>query len=329
VPPYELLGLPVDPCEKDGVSMSNQGNDTRVSVAAAVDRLWADPNILAVGVFGSADAGGADPASDVDLLVVEQGEGEVWKSPYFREGEALVHLQYFSRAQFLKNAKLLRGGPYHHMLASTRLLALRDEDLGEVFRRVREFPEADRSLRILEAAGNLCLDLRLLTKSLTAGPSLASSHYALVQSAKVLDGLARITLVSRGQIPGRAPLTEAAPLNPELAEAASGLVEAGARAGGPAMAPTVVKTTIKLAEACLHRHLAEWSEPLLAFLRRADGPLPLGEFEEMDPFNKLKTDLEKLTFRLVRAGLVRESVRPFTATVSAAVLLNEVVYSVG
>jgi len=49
----------------------------------------------------------------------------------------------------------------------------------------------------------------------------------------------------------------------------------------------------------------------------------------MDPFNKLKTDLEKLTFRLVRAGLVRESVRPFTATGSAAVLMNEVVYSVG
>lgn len=139
MPPYELLGLPVDPCEKDGVSMSNQGNDT-VAVAAAVDRLWADPNILAVGVFGSADAGGADSESDVDLLVVEQGEGEVWKSPYFREGEALVHLQYFSRAQFLKNAKLLRGGPYHHMLASTRLLALRDEDLGEVFRRSGSSP---------------------------------------------------------------------------------------------------------------------------------------------------------------------------------------------
>jgi hypothetical protein len=95
------------------------------------------------------------------------------------------------------------------------------------------------------------------------------------------------------------------------------------------MASTVAKATVELAEACLHRHLAEWSEPLLAFLRRTDGPLPLGEIEEMDPFNKLKTDLEKLTFRLVRAGLVRESARPFKATVSAAVLMSEIVYWVG
>lgn len=307
------------------------------AVRHCLDRLWADPAILAVAVFGSVKDGVARPDSDVDLFVIEEaGDARVWKGVYLRQEGLVFHLQYLSKVQLGEACAGLRGGPFHRAFASATLLAVRDAEVEALFAGAADFPAADRELRTLGAAAGLCDALYRLQK-LAAGPVGAVGSVGAADTAgaggfqtqpslwlptalRVLDDLARITLISRGRPPGPEPLAEATELDPELGAAARSLTDEAT--------PQAARRIHALGEGRLSANLEAWTRPLLRVLEERGGSLALDELAEQEVFAPLKADFEKLIFRLARVGLLDEGERPFQPTASDQPVGREIVYSV-
>lgn len=301
------------------------------AVRQCLDRLWADPAILAVALFGSVKDGVARPDSDVDLFVIEDaGDARVWKGVYLRQGGLVFHLQYLSKVQLGEACTGLRGGPFHRAFASATLLAVRDAEVEALFAGSADFPAADRELRTLGAAAGLCDALYRLQK-LAAGPVGAADTAGaggfqtqpslwLRTALRVLDDLAQITLISRGRPPGPEPLAEATELDPELGAAARSLTDEAT--------PQAARRIHALGEGRLSANLEAWTRPLLRVLEERGGSLALDELAEQEVFAPLKADFEKLIFRLARVGLLDEEERPFQPTASDQPVGREIAYSV-
>ncbi len=329
------------------VKGSKISRDLARVAARVADRLWADENVLAIALTGSVEAGTAGPGSDVDLWLIERGDAEVWKGVYLREAGALVHLQYLSKAQFAEAAGGIGGRPFGRAVATSRLLRVRDEDVADLFRRAGELSARDRDLRVLEAAGNACFARYRLGKLLRGGRAVTPAppgaadrsgiadrpaasdqpgtgpgplHWRSV-AAKLAEHLAKVALYERGVIPGRDPVAEAAPHDPELADASRGVL------GDPARPwPEAAQVPDRLAQERLERNLGSWAKPVLDFLKSEGRPLSVSDFEEAPPFSKLETDFEQLLLELARRDLVRETRRPFQLTLSAGPVTDEVAY---
>lgn len=289
------------------------------AIRRCVERLWANPAILAVALFGSVEAGAARPESDVDLFVIEEaGDELVWKGVYLREEGLIFHLQYLSKAQLKEAWGGLRGGPFHRAFASARLLAVRDPEVEAIFTEAGEFPADHRELRTLGAAAELCDALYRLEK-LASGPGTSAW---LPAALRVLENLARIALIGQGRPPGPEPLAEACglDLDPGLAEAAGALEHPNLE---------TARAIVTLGECRLGANLEAWSRPLTRFLAGWEQPPALDELAEHELFSPLKADFEKLIMRLARDGLIKEGSRPFRPTASAEAVGSEIVYTGG
>lgn len=298
---------------------------------AVVERLWADPNILALAAFGSSEDGTAIDGSDIDLFAVESGEEKVWKSVYLRELGVLVHLRYLSKGQLGECARMVRGGPFHRAFASSRLLRVRDDEVESLFKQRAHFSVADQRLRLMEAAGNLCLETHQLKKLVESakprpgrsgepgGAAKTEAEPWVPQAARVLEGLAKVVVLTAGSVPSRGPLAQAVKFDPALKEAL-GLLERPTPGGAGKI--------LALAEERIDQGIADWCRPLVAYLKEQGRPFSIDELENAPAFRDLKTDFERLSLALARRGIITETRRPFAPTKSSSPLAEEVVFTV-
>ncbi|MEW6708835.1 MAG: nucleotidyltransferase domain-containing protein [Candidatus Riflebacteria bacterium] len=163
-------------------------------------------NSLALLVFGSSVNGDFWEHSDIDLFFVLSGDSEDFlECTMLRHDRFNVHVQYFTRASFLKKIDGLIGRPFHTALSSGRFLFCNDPTLEKRVADVCAVPEPDRSLRSLEEYSAALYHLYHARKNLHFKRDF-DSRFSFCQA---LNHYCRALVFRSGSLPRRDPVHQA------------------------------------------------------------------------------------------------------------------------
>ena len=185
----------------------------------AVDELVADlqrdRQVVAIALFGSLAHDVVWERSDIDLIVVvaERAGDDPGRGMLCYAG-VNVHAQLMTREQFKRaRAGAMAGSEWESINETSRLLFSRDPTIDALFDQERSLGARDRNIILLRNACEIVPTLTKAQKWLIAKNDL---DYASLWALFVVQQIARIEVVRRGEQPGREVILQALKLNPEL-----------------------------------------------------------------------------------------------------------------
>lgn len=194
-----------------------QAAATRARYERALDTvtesLKRDRTILAAILCGSLAYDEVWEKSDIDLLVVGD-ETHKEKSVTLLEEEVTIHASILPRSAFKKAVEGSRHSSFFHSLFSkSRLLYTHDESLGGLYENLQKVGTRDRGPQLLRAVTVALFALPKAQKWFCVKGDL---HYAFLYILICTESLARVEMISRGEITGREVVHQALAANPEF-----------------------------------------------------------------------------------------------------------------
>ena len=185
-----------------------------VAVDSFVDKVKDDPNVIAVILYGSVARGLAWEKSDVDIVVVVRDQKLDHAAYGIYEDNITFGLDIVKRSE-LKRAmeKALAGSIEHSINATSKIVFTRDESLYEYLEENRAIGKADRDRSVFNYTNWLLGYMDKIEKWLVVKNDVAYARYYALLAAQ---SIAQIEVASRGEVPTREAILQAAELNPEL-----------------------------------------------------------------------------------------------------------------
>lgn len=186
---------------------------------AALDGLVAevkhDRSVLAAILCGSLSHDTVWAKSDIDLVLVTVDDKKIETSDISLNADGVnVHAFLLPRTEFRKTVEgSLNNSFFHSFLAKGRLLYTHDETVRELCDRLQAIGRRDTDIEILKAAtGALSLIAKARKWFVTRRDLEYSSLWILYTCAPI----AKIEIMSRGQLADREVIPQAMKLNPPL-----------------------------------------------------------------------------------------------------------------
>jgi predicted nucleotidyltransferase len=184
------------------------------ALAALVEKLQADRNVLAAVLMGSLAHDVVWEKSDIDLLVVTLDEKNERSSVALVELDVNIHASLVTRSEFRKLVEGSLGSSImHSTLSKSRLLFARDETLGKLWENLRSLGSRDRQIAVLRSATRLTYCLYKARKFCEVR---GDPHGAYLWLTHAFPLLAQIEVNLSGQIADREVLDQALRLAPEF-----------------------------------------------------------------------------------------------------------------
>jgi len=185
--------------------------------SAALDELVAqvrkDRSILAVILCGSLSHDTVWEKSDIDLALITIDDKKLECSAMaLNAGGVNVHAWMMPRAEFRKTVEgATRNSFSHSMLAKGKLLYTHDETIAALCSRLHEIGERDSRVQLFGAATEALAYSDKAHKWLVTRGDLEYSALWILYAA---SPLARMEIISAGQLAGREVIPDALKLNP-------------------------------------------------------------------------------------------------------------------
>jgi len=195
------------------------GSSVRAAFQAALDALVEeithDRSVLAAILCGSLSHDTVWTRSDIDLVLVTVDDKKIETSDISLYADGInVHAFLMPRATFRRTVEgSLNNSFFHSFLAKGRLLYTHDETVRQLCERLQAIGRRDTAIEILKAA---TAALPLVAKAhkwfLTRGDLEYTSLWMLYACSQ----LAKIEIMSHGQLADREVIPQAIKLNPKL-----------------------------------------------------------------------------------------------------------------
>ena len=187
----------------------------RVALDALVEQIKHDRSVLAAILCGSLSHDTVWAKSDIDLVLVTVDDKNIAASDISLYADGInVHAFLMPRSTFRRTVEgSLNNSFFHSFLAKGRLLYTHDETVQQLCERLQAIGRRDTAIEILKAAnGALPIVAKAHKWFLTRGDLEYTSLWILYACTQ----LAKIEVMSRGQLVDREAIPQALKLNPEL-----------------------------------------------------------------------------------------------------------------
>jgi hypothetical protein len=190
----------------------------QAALDALVEHVKADRSILAVMLCGSLSHDVVWEKSDIDLMfvTVDDKQAKTTDLPLYADG-VNVHAAIVPRAEFRKMVDgALQHSFIHSYLSKGRLLYTHDETIAELCVRLKDVGRRDTELQLFRAASHALGPIDKARKWFVTRRDLDYSALWILYAA---TPLAQIEVISRGLVPDREVIPQAATLNPSFFQA--------------------------------------------------------------------------------------------------------------
>ena len=194
--------------EHDNVQERYQG-----AVESLAEKLERDPNVLAAILWGSLAYDQVWDKSDIDMYIVMRDEKMKPASYVLIENDVFIHAQLYPRNQF---KKMLEGRNifFQSTIELSTLLFSKDETIEEFYeQRGQKIGAKDRENALIREASGL---FPTLVKAEKWHYVKKDVEYAFMWLMWVVESLARIEVISRGEIVRREVIHQALQMNPDF-----------------------------------------------------------------------------------------------------------------
>ena len=198
------------------MGMANQDQMKRylAAVDSFVDKVRGDPNVIAVILYGSVAQGTAWEKSDVDITVVVRDQNLAHDNYGIYEDNITFGLDICRRSDIKRTMeKALTGSVGHSFGTTSKIIFSRDDSLYEYFEEYKNIGRSDMEKAIFNAANWLLGLMDKIEKWLVVKND---ATYARYYALKAADVIAQMEVTSRGEVPTREAILQAAALNPGL-----------------------------------------------------------------------------------------------------------------
>jgi len=196
--------------------MQSQQARFRAAVDSFVDKVRDDPNVIAVIIYGSVAQGTAWEKSDIDVTVVVRDQKLVNTDYGIYEDNITFGLDICQRSELKRWMEKSFGGSFGHSInATSKIVFTRDDSLYEYFEDVKKIGRADRDRCVFEMVNGLLGMMAKIEKWLVVRHDVT---YAQLYVLKAAEEIARLEVVSKGDVPTREAILQAAAVNPCLME---------------------------------------------------------------------------------------------------------------
>jgi len=192
---------------------------TRDHFSAALDALVAevkrDRSVLAAILCGSLSHDTVWAKSDIDLVFVTVDDKKIEASDISLNADGVnVHAFLMPRTDFRKTVEgSLNNSFFHSFLAKGRLLYTHDETVRDLCDRLQAIGRRDTEIEILNAATSA---LSLIAKAHKWFVTREDLEYTSLWILYACSPIAKIEIMSRGQLADREVIPQAMKLNPPL-----------------------------------------------------------------------------------------------------------------
>jgi hypothetical protein len=190
----------------------------QAALDALVEHVKADRSILAVMLCGSLSHDVVWEKSDIDLMfvTVDDKQAKTTDLPLYADG-VNVHAAIVPRAEFRKMVDgALQHSFIHSYLSKGRLLYTHDETIAELCVRLKDVGRRDTELQLFRAASHALGPIDKARKWFVTRRDLDYSALWILYAA---TPLAQSEVISRGLVPDREVIPQAATLNPSFFQA--------------------------------------------------------------------------------------------------------------
>jgi predicted nucleotidyltransferase len=183
------------------------------ALGALVEQVKADRSVLAAILCGSLSHDAVWKKSDIDLVLVTVDDKKVEASDIALYSAGVnVHAILFPRAEFRKAVEgSMHNSFMHSFLAKGRLLYTHDPTIGDLCDRLQGIGSRDAAVQLLRAATGALPSIDKAHKWFVTRRDLDYSALWILHAA---TALARIEVISAGQLLDREALPQAMTLNP-------------------------------------------------------------------------------------------------------------------
>lgn len=184
------------------------------ALEAFVAKVRQDHHILAAILFGSLSYDEVWEKSDIDLSLIVDDEKFHGRSYCLVEDGINIHAMLVSRTKFKQSLEgSLQGGFMHSSLSRGRLLFSSDSSLEEYFRDAQRVGARDRDVQLMRAGSMVVYSLSKAEKWFHVKKD---PDYTLLWLLYTVEHLAKIEVLTHGQVPMREAIHQAIRLNPEF-----------------------------------------------------------------------------------------------------------------
>jgi predicted nucleotidyltransferase len=183
------------------------------ALGSLVEQVKADRSVLAAILCGSLSHDAVWKKSDIDLVLVTVDDKKVEASDIALYSAGVnVHAILFPRAEFRKAVEgSMHNSFMHSFLAKGRLLYTHDPTIGDLCDRLQGIGSRDAAVQLLRAATGALPSIDKAHKWFVTRRDLDYSALWILHAA---TALARIEVISAGQLLDREALPQAMTLNP-------------------------------------------------------------------------------------------------------------------
>jgi hypothetical protein len=179
-----------------------------------LEKVKADPAIIAVYLYGSLVRGDMWDGSDLDVYAITRDERAPRKMVILVENGITFHCDVVSRSQFrCSHERMLRGSIPHHIFTSGKLVYTTDDSLYEYYQEMSSVGERDREMLALYYGTAAIAFRHSVRKSLYAHQD---NIYMFIWLFEVIRYMACIEIVLQGELIQREVLHQAIRLNPDV-----------------------------------------------------------------------------------------------------------------
>lgn len=280
----------------------------------ALNKFKKNKQTLAVVVYGSMVSGDIWEESDMDFLLITREQNKT-DSIYSKILNVPVHINYISKDIFIHSYNsMLKGGTFHKVFFSGKLVYCIDEDIKEIHVSTRFYNDRDIGTRNIEIICNLLNSLHYAKKYKITGKYETSYQWCV----EVLKNYARIVMNANGHITNKDILSFAVSMNKDVENVFKVLI-------GKKPLNDRLDYIINFSEEFILLNIENIAKPLITYLEQVSISCSATDIQNCDEFQQVDGDLNILLEKLSSMNLIMESNREYKSN-GNEYLIDQIVY---
>ncbi|MCZ6679210.1 MAG: hypothetical protein O7E52_18425 [Candidatus Poribacteria bacterium] len=281
-----------------------------------VDRVKGDRYIIAAILTSNLAADNVWEKINVNLILISRDDAKTDKTYSLLEDGVNIRATIYPRGQYKKMLEGgLQGSELHSILSRSRILFSRDEAIAVWHKSLDHIGEKDRETQLMNAGSGI---FGLLAKAEKWFYVKKDLNYSFLYIMFVVERLARIETISRGEVPTRKAIYQAVKHNPDFFNAVfTDLID-------KRKDEATVRRALEMIDEYLEDRAFILFQPLFDFLTEAGGTRTATEFSEH--FGKRQAWVGLACEWLAQKEIIEQFSSPLRLTKESQVSVEEPAY---
>ncbi|KHD38437.1 nucleotidyltransferase [Clostridium acetobutylicum] len=284
---------------------------------AIVKLLKSNEKVLATMVFGSIVSGDLWEESDIDLFVIIDEEMANIKNIYMEQNGVPIHIKLMGKNKFvLLNENDIKGGFFHRIFASSKLVFSKDKDITEKYDSGRYYPDIDREKWNMVYISDLLKSLGLCKKYLN-NKRIYTAYYF---SVKCVEEFSKLYINHSGYMVNKDDVNMLTNINGDFKNYIDNLFFSKENV------EEAIKEVVDKIEEFINKNIKSITAILIDYMRDKDKSLSAEDINTDPVFNDFSINFEEILSKLWEFNIIKKGTRKYSIKDGKALCMENVYY---